>query len=246
MTPNPSDSLSFRSYGAEGPVHSHDHAQIVLPVWGTLEIEVGGRGGCLDRSRAIFIAPGIRHTQAAEGANRFLILNCSISSIPEEVVDRLACHSFLNISGAVRSLIQFIDLSTPEDEISFSVVQHSLPLLLNTLFEAKVQRASRLAVLLRRIERSVGEDWPVSRMAQVSGLSASRLHALFQSELQTTPQSWLSKVRLRRAEEVLANSNLPICQLALQLGYSDQTAFTRAMRRMTQMTPATYRRLHRQ
>ena len=49
MTPNPSDSLSFRSYGAEGPVHSHDHAQIVLPVWGTLEIEVGGRGGCLDQ-----------------------------------------------------------------------------------------------------------------------------------------------------------------------------------------------------
>jgi hypothetical protein len=68
--------LNFRSYGTEGNAHTHDHVQIVLPVQGELEIEVGGRAGRLDPLRGTFIAPGIRHSQAGEGLNRFLILDC--------------------------------------------------------------------------------------------------------------------------------------------------------------------------
>lgn len=246
MKPGQSKSISFRSYGTEGPVHSHDHVQIVLPIQGKLEIEVGGRGGILGRSRGVFIAPGVRHTQEAEGANRFLVLDCVRSGIREEILERLSQFSFLNLSGAAHSLIHFLDLTAQQGEIRPSILGHSVPLLLGALFDARPLQASRLAMLLRRIERSTGQDWPVSRMAQVCGLSASRLHALFRSELGTTPQGWLSSARLRRAEDLLTHSNLPISQLALQLGYSDQTAFTRAMRRMTRMTPAAYRRMHRQ
>jgi AraC-like DNA-binding protein len=35
---------------------------------------------------------------------------------------------------------------------------------------------------------------------------------------------------------------MPIAEIALQLGYSDQTALTRAMRRELDQTPAAYRR----
>jgi AraC-type DNA-binding domain-containing proteins len=241
-----SHSLSFRSYGLQGRPHSHAHAQIVLPVQGELDIEVGGRGGRLDLSQGAFIAPGTRHCQAAEGANRFLILECEGVQIGDESLERLSKQSFLTISDAARRLIQFIELSTQAGEISSAISVHSFPLLIQALINAPTGNTSRLSALLRRVENTVGEDWPVSRMAQVSALSPSRLHALFQSELATTPQNWLSETRLRHAQELLANSNLPISQLAHQLGYSDQTALTRAMRRMTKITPAAYRRLHRQ
>jgi AraC-like DNA-binding protein len=224
MTQCQSRSLSFRSYGTEGNAHTHDHVQIVLPIQGELEIEVGGRAGRLDLLRGIFIAPGIRHSQAAEGLNRFLILDCEFSHIGDEGVARLSKRSFLDISDAARRLIQFIDLSSRAGKISSSLSMHSF----------------------HQIERSAGDNWPVSRMAQLSGWSPSRIHALFQSELQTTPQNWLTEVRLRDAQHILVNTNRPISEIALQLGYSDQSAFTRAMRRKTMRTPAEYRRLYQQ
>ena len=69
-------SLNFRSYGADGVMHRHDHVQLVLPVVGRLEIEIGGRGGRLDTGRAAFVAPGADHVQAGDGASRFLIVEC--------------------------------------------------------------------------------------------------------------------------------------------------------------------------
>jgi AraC-like DNA-binding protein len=239
-------SLCFRSYGIEGRPHSHDHIQIVLPVRGKLEIETEGRGGRIDLSCGIIITPGIRHSQAAEDLNRFLILDCAVSVMSDEKIERFSRNALLSISPAVRRLIQFIDLSSHAGEIDSSISRYSGPLLLNALLDAPARGASRLSTLLRHVEHFAGENWSVLRMAQLCGLSPSRLHELFQSELQTTPQNWLSETRLHRAQELLANSSLPISQIALQVGYSDQTALTRAMRRISEMTPAVYRRLHRQ
>ena len=86
-------SLSFRSYGIEGRPHSHDHIQIVLPVRGELEIETEGCGGRIDLSRGIFIMPGIRHSQAAEDQNRFLILDCAVSVMSDEKTERFSSNT---------------------------------------------------------------------------------------------------------------------------------------------------------
>jgi AraC-like DNA-binding protein len=245
MTPNVSQSLSLRSYGAEGGVHAHDHVQIVLPVVGTLDIEAGGRGGRLETACGIFIAPGTLHCQSAAGENRFLVVDCDMSQIDEACIDDWLRQPFLRIPEAARRLIQFIDLSVRRDMQGDSLTAHALPLLLGALTESAAPSVSPFVSLLCCIECAIDEAWPVSRMAQMAGLSASRLHAVFLSELQTTPQKWLAQLRVERAQRMLAESDLPIAELALHVGYSDQTALTRAMQRMAHVTPAAYRRLHR-
>jgi hypothetical protein len=42
--------LSLRSYAAQPICHSHPFHQIVLPVQGTLELEVGGKSGWVSGS----------------------------------------------------------------------------------------------------------------------------------------------------------------------------------------------------
>ncbi|MFL9694909.1 AraC family ligand binding domain-containing protein, partial [Aeromonas veronii] len=46
--------------------HSHDFAQLVIPLDGPLEIEVQGRGRRLATGSACVIAPGERHDYAAD------------------------------------------------------------------------------------------------------------------------------------------------------------------------------------
>lgn len=239
--------LSFRTYGADGPLHHHDHVQIVLPMQGEMDIEVDGRGNRLDVTRAAFVAPDINHAQSAQGPNRFLILDCKLADIGADAAERLRRQTFLPVPAAVRRLVEFIDLSRASGGglvLPESVVRHCTPLLLEAL-TAMPQRQSRLHGLLLRIDAAPGQAWTAARMARVANLSVSRLHAVFKSELGRTPQEWLSDVRLRFVQDGLAGSDVPLAELALRAGYSDQSALTRAMRRTTGMTPAAYRREHR-
>jgi|ERR1700683_4028091 AraC-like DNA-binding protein len=239
-------SLSFRTYEAESPVHKHPFVQVVLPVQGELEIELEGRGGRLDLVRGVLIAPDISHTQAARGINRFLILECDLPEVHSRAVERIWKQGFVNIPAAARRLIEFVDLSSTGPQVPASLARHCVPLLLDALLDESSRPKSRLETLRIRIESDPGERWSVYDMAQVSRLSVSRLHALFRAELGKTPQEWLSDLRLLRVREGLAESDLAIAQLALDAGYSDQTALTRAMRRATGVTPGAYRKRARQ
>ncbi|MFT4171157.1 MAG: AraC family transcriptional regulator [Rhodocyclaceae bacterium] len=237
--------FSLRSYGAEGLAHAHDHVQLVLPLHGALEIESEGRGGRLEASRGIVIVPGARHSQSAVGANRFLIVDCDVAHLGEARIEHWSRQPFVALSEAARRLIEFIELRTDPAQAQAALTAHAWPLLLDTLVDGVASAGSRLGGLLRRIEYALDEHWPVARMAGLAGMSVSRTHALFQSELGATPQQWLAEARLRHARHLLAQSDLALAEIALRVGYSDQTALTRAMRRLTRMTPAAYRRQHR-
>jgi len=234
--------LSLRSYGTDSVVHRHAHVQIVLAIQGQMEIEVGGRGNCLDLTRAAFVAPDVDHAQSAQGPNRFLVLDCPLDEIGDAAAERLQSQTFLPVSPALRRLIEFIDLSCAGVALSEPLARHCTPLLLAALTTAQSVIRPRLGALLARIEAAPEQAWTAAHMAHVVNLSVSRLHALFRAELQQTPQQWLSALRLRRVREMLAGSDLPLAQLALCAGYADQSALTRAMRRATGMTPAAYRK----
>ncbi|MFJ3465528.1 helix-turn-helix domain-containing protein [Achromobacter spanius] len=80
-------------------------------------------------------------------------------------------------------------------------------------------------------------------MASWVGVSPSRLHAMFCTELGTSPQAWLADTRLQHARHCLASTSMPISEIAGRTGYSEQSALTRAFRRSTGVTPAQYRQV---
>lgn len=237
--------LSLRRYGAGGAPHRHDHVQVVIGVHGQIDLEVEGRGGRVDNGLAAFIAPGSPHAQSGNGHNQFLVLDCTLADMGDDAVERLRRQTFLPVPAAVRRLVEFVQLASPASQVPETVIRHCAPLLIDAL-AAERRPTSRLDPLLRRIEATPGEAWPAARMAVEAGLSVSRLHAVFRAEHDRTPQAWLSDLRLRAVQEALAGTTTPIAQLALDAGYSDQTALTRALRRATGLTPAAYRKRHRE
>ena len=60
--------FSLRRYQSDISSHSHDFAQLVIPLDGPLEIEVQGQGRRLAPGFACVIAPGERHDYAADPA----------------------------------------------------------------------------------------------------------------------------------------------------------------------------------
>jgi AraC-like DNA-binding protein len=58
----------------------------------------------------------------------------------------------------------------------------------------------------------------------------------------TTLRAVFDGVRLEAAVERLRDPHVSIAELAIELGFSDQTALTRAFRRWTGRSPAAFRR----
>lgn len=238
--------LNFRSYGPVGHTHSHDHLQLVLPLRGSLELEIDGRGGRLDALHGALIVPGAAHVQAGNGQNRFLIVDCDSALLERSQLDQGRTRPFLGISAAARSLLEFVDISAgTHDVVAAPVARHLLPLLLDSLFGMQRPPSAGgdgLRRLCEQIRAAPGQAWPLARMAQVAGTGLTALHGAFKRQFGLTPGQWLQQQRLQWAQRQLLDGDQSVAQIAQQAGFSDQSALTRAMRRSQGITPGRYRR----
>ncbi len=82
----------------------------------------------------------------------------------------------------------------------------------------------------------------ISEIALLCRLSLSHFVRAFSNTVGVTPYAWFMRQRIDRAEELLVNSSLPLAQIALECGFSDQAHFTKAFLKATGTTPARWRR----
>jgi len=242
MPAKPGMSVDVRSYGTAPWEHRHEFVQLVLPLSGRLNLEIGTHGGEISPGEGAFVGCGERHSQMSARPNRSLIVDLAPDLIDPAVVDRLLRTPFVPLSAATGRLVDYMGAVAAEARPVDAVLRHWLALLLDSFGHGLLHPRGRLDALLISMEAEPGHPWTVAAMAARAGLSVSRLHALFQEEMQTSPRAWLSELRLRRARGWLAQTDWPIAEIAYRGGYADQSALTRAMRKATGMTPGAYRR----
>jgi len=85
----------------------------------------------------------------------------------------------------------------------------------------------------------------LSELAALCRVHPVHLVRIFRSRLGVTPAEYVRHVRLEIACRALAESDLPIADVALEAGYSSQAHLTRAFRAHYGSTPARYRRARR-
>jgi AraC-like DNA-binding protein len=95
---------------------------------------------------------------------------------------------------------------------------------------------------LNILEGRFREDWTLNKLAEEAGLSRGRLAELFRREAGGSIHKLLTKARVRHAEAVLANSDLPIGEVALECGFATIQHFSRVFREVTGQTPNEFRR----
>ncbi|MBS3920700.1 MAG: PocR ligand-binding domain-containing protein [Deltaproteobacteria bacterium] len=99
----------------------------------------------------------------------------------------------------------------------------------------------RLKRALDFIETNYGEPLTVDRVAKEVYLSTSRLSHIIKSELGITLGDYISKVRIEKAEALLKDRELSISQIALEVGFPDQSYFTKVFKKIEKCTPKIFR-----
>lgn len=100
----------------------------------------------------------------------------------------------------------------------------------------------RLRVAMAHMRDNLGRPTVAAELADVVGLSRSRLCALFHDEMGTTPHVFWNTIRLEAATRRLDADHENLTDLALDLGFSNSGNFSRFFREHTGVTPSAYRR----
>lgn len=104
------------------------------------------------------------------------------------------------------------------------------PLLLRRLLRAK-----------DRMDGASHEEWPVQRLAAVSGVSEAHFARSFKEAFGIPPHRYLLTRRIERAKTLLRDTDLPIIEIAFQTGWNSLGTFGRIFREITGESPSQLR-----
>jgi len=91
------------------------------------------------------------------------------------------------------------------------------------------------------IEAHLEENIGVQVLASTAGLSMCHFARAFKRSEGVTPHNYLVQCRVRRAKDLLAATDLPLSEIALASGFSDQSHCARRFREHVGVTPSSYR-----
>ena len=239
-------SLSIRSYDGLDRVHAHDFHQIVLPVIGAMRTRVGDAVGAIAESRGAMIVSGTPHEGYVLGENRFVVFEVPCSDfISQSIVACASAAPFFSIDEPLDHIARYVSCQAASGSLGDQIVHHASALLAQSIgrrFASPEQRTASILRALAIIEERYDEPLTVRELARSVGMGVSRFHEQFRSEIGLTPGEKLAATRLDRAEALLRETRLPIAEIALAVGFSDQSALTRSFRRRRGTTPAAFRR----
>lgn len=92
------------------------------------------------------------------------------------------------------------------------------------------------------IEEHIGEKISLGALSSVAGLSPNHFARAFQQSVGIPPHQYLLRRRLEHVGQMLRETRLPLSQIALAAGFSDQSHLARHFRRMTGVSPSLARR----
>lgn len=95
---------------------------------------------------------------------------------------------------------------------------------------------------IERLQSHDDADVSLSALASDAGLSRFHFCRAFKESTGLSPHAWLRQHQLEKAMKLLRETDDSVVSIAAALGYSSQTAFAAAFRKLTGETPSFWRR----
>jgi len=104
----------------------------------------------------------------------------------------------------------------------------------------------KLARALSLVHGEPARAWTAASLAREAGMSRSSFFTHFSTVLGETPSSYLTGWRMRLARRKLRTRDEGLAQIAVEVGYGSEAAFSRAFKRVVGMSPSHWRQSARQ
>jgi AraC-like DNA-binding protein len=111
-----------------------------------------------------------------------------------------------------------------------------------------LRRGGLAAWQMRRLESYVGDnlsaDITLDELARLVGISVRQLSRAMRQEKGVSVHQWIASRRLSEARRLLAETDMPVQDIAQRSAFHSASAFTAAFRAASGLSPSEYRRRH--
>ncbi|WP_409439362.1 helix-turn-helix domain-containing protein [Psychromonas sp. GE-S-Ul-11] len=228
------DSLSIRAYSKQQKGHVHSYHQLVLPILGTIILELEGYTGKVSVGECVVIPAQVFHLFKADEAARFIVAD--LNELPDNLL-RMASLVF-SMSAPLRTYLSFIEQQL-EYKVDKSLEKMMIEMFNKLLSEqrAEEQIDPRIRRVLQTISDDLSQSFNINQLAEMACLSPTQFKKVFK---QCTGQSVLQHItvqRMEKAKALLTHTDVPVQLISEQVGYSDISAFSRRFSQFYKLSP---------
>lgn len=225
-------------------MHSHSRHQLLLASAGSFWVETRDRLHMCDASAGLWIPARCRHATTMNAhATVSLFLSPSRYSSPTRHATAVATTPLLlQMALAATREVQHLHAT---DRRKFFDVLHALAVAQCRPSAIPVLPNATDPSLTAAVEHLLNhlDGVSVASLARAAALSERTLRRRFIAELRLTPEQYIRRARLLRAAQLLqSHAETRVIDIANQVGYTNQSAFTAAFRQLFGVSPRSTRR----
>lgn len=233
---------------------------VILTVAGSGWVRVGDRRGEVGADDLLLLPPGVDHGYGTGPSGRWDLLWAHVGgpavapllSFWPAIGDASALHT-----GRAEELTRLlsaamVELTERRDGYGIAAAGHVGQALRTAIVEARrgseraPDRAAAIAEDVQEyVQAHLASALRLDDIAKHVHLSPAHLCRVFKATTGFSPLEYATKQRVNRAKGLLQASDLPVRQIARQVGYDDASYFTRIFKATTGCSPLAFRRLHR-
>jgi len=218
--------------------HRHDWGQITYAQEGVIRVAVAGSSWIVPPLRAIWIPPSTVHEVVTlerarlralyvhGGAVPFTDARCRVIEVSALLRESIAALEHAPAESAREALLAALIL----DEMRHAA---TLPM------QIALPDDKRLRALCNLLTAAPGSIATLAEGARRVGASERTLARLFRSELGMSFGEWRRQMRLAHAAALIARG-MPMSQVAAELGYTSQSAFSAMFRKTFGQSPSQF------
>ncbi len=228
------------------PAHRHDWAQLAYPLRGAMRLSAAGMVWLAPALRAVWIPPQIEHEVVVLGEVELR----TVYIAPEVAPLSLSSCAVIEVSDLMRALFEALSDTQPDSADAPLRRQQLTALLLTEIRRAPplslglpMPQDRRLHALCQALIAQPASPLTLAEWAARVGASERTLARGFQRELRMSFAAWRQQLRLAHALDGISRGR-PLGEVASELGYASQPAFSAMFKRAFGVPPGQFLRQH--
>lgn len=229
-----SNCIDLRSYLTESCSHAHDFAQLVLPVSGSMELELGHCSGVINGATGVYIAPNEHHCFAGSDQNQFIVMDVSYKNDNQSTIFKLTPNT--------QKLIHFTQHYLAHNERDFFTDSLIHQLLFQVAVNPFTGEPDPIVSKTKRwIDLHFQQAVDVKKVAKHAHLSVSQLQRRFKQKTGCGIGEYWRMKKLQHAKQLLSQNKFSIEAIAFEVGYENLSAFSRRFTQVFGESPSQWR-----
>lgn len=160
------------------------------------------------------------------------------------IVTKDMCGYELNSPLCSHTNMQFVNGYKNRYDLKIEIMK-TIDKVFDRMLDNKETRKNNIEDILNYIDRNCYKDISLDQVGEYANMSSYYLSKIFKKETGVNFVTYLTERKIEIAKDMLANTDVPIINIALDLSYHEPNYFSKVFKKSTGMTPTEYRKQRR-